>query len=163
MIDGETFSLSRPSHQPYLSTNRQIFRTEDGDHLKFQDDEFMICDYLMPGFSLVDKAWGFFNVDHIHEIEYNSAAFEALMLDPEQKRMILSLAKIHTDSRLSFDDIITSKGKGMVFLLHGEPGVGKTLTAGMPPPDVHCSSLVDRYARKRSRLLQEAIICYWCW
>jgi hypothetical protein len=133
MIDGETFSLSKPSYRSYLSTNRQIFRTEDGDHLKFQDDEFMICDYLMPGFSLVDKAWGFFNVDHIHEIEYNSAAFEALMLDPEQKRMILSLVKIHTDSRLSFDDIITSKGKGMVFLLHGEPGVGKTLTAGMLP------------------------------
>jgi hypothetical protein len=114
-------------------SNKKIFRTGDGDHLNLQDDEFLICEHLIPGFSLVDKAWGFFNVDYIHEIEYNSVAFEALMLDPEQEQMILSLVKIHTDPRLSFDDIITGKGKGMVFLLHGEPGVGKTLTAGMLP------------------------------
>ena len=163
MIDGETFSLLRSSHQPCLSSYRQIFWTEDGDHLKFQDDEFMICNYLIPGFSLVDKAWGFFNVDHIHEVDYDSAAFEILMLDPEQKQMILSLVKIHTDSRLSFDDVIKSKGKGMIFLLHGEPGVGKTLTAGMPPGPRHCSSPVDRYTRKCSRLVQAAIIYPWCW
>jgi hypothetical protein len=44
--------------------------------------------------------------------------------------MIHSLVKIHSEKRLQFDDIIKGKGKGMVFLLHGEPGVGKTLTAG---------------------------------
>lgn len=158
MIDSKTFTLSGPRYQIYLSSSRQKFRTEDGDHLGFQDNEFMICNYLIPGFSLVDKAWGFFNVDHIHEVDYDSTAFEVLMLDPEQKQMILSLVKTHTDSRLSFDDVIKSKGKGMIFLLHGEPGVGKTLTAGMPPGPRHRSSPVDRYARKYSRLVQKAII-----
>jgi DNA polymerase III delta prime subunit len=38
--------------------------------------------------------------------------------------------QVHEDDRLGFDDMIKGKGKGMVFLLHGEPGVGKTLTAG---------------------------------
>lgn len=40
------------------------------------------------------------------------------------------MIKIHKDERLQFDDLIKGKGKGMIFLLHGEPGVGKTLTAG---------------------------------
>jgi len=44
--------------------------------------------------------------------------------------MVHSLVKIHADERLQFDDHIQGKGKGMIFLLHGEPGVGKTLTAG---------------------------------
>jgi len=30
---------------------------------------------------------------------------------------------------VDFDDLIKGKGKGMVFLLHGPPGVGKTFTA----------------------------------
>jgi hypothetical protein len=86
--------------------------------------------HTVPGFSLVNKRWCFFLIDSIEEFEYNTFAFESLLLAPSQKMMIHSLIKIHKDERLHFDDIIKGKGKGMVFLLHGEPGVGKTLTAG---------------------------------
>jgi len=84
----------------------------------------------MPGFSLVDKRWCFFEVALIKDIEYNVNAFKTLMLEKEQKQMILSLVRVHSDERLSFDDVIKGKGRGMIFLLHGVPGVGKTLTAG---------------------------------
>jgi signal recognition particle GTPase len=84
----------------------------------------------MPGYSLVDKRWCFFEVDLIKDIEYNANAFKALMLEEEQKQMILSLVRVHADERISFDDVIKGKGRGMIFLLHGMPGVGKTLTAG---------------------------------
>ncbi len=57
--------------------------------------------------------------------------FQSLLLPQDQKEMIHSLVKIHSDERLSFDDVIKGKGRGMIFLLHGMPGVGKTLTAGM--------------------------------
>ena len=57
-------------------------------------------------------------------------AFKSLLLAAPQKKMIHSMIKIHKDERLQFDDLIKGKGKGMIFLLHGEPGVGKTLTAG---------------------------------
>jgi DNA polymerase III delta prime subunit len=69
-------------------------------------------------------------VDKIKDIEYNSDAFESLLLPAEQKRMIHSLVKVHTDERVRFDDVIKGKGRGMIFLLHGAPGIGKTLTAG---------------------------------
>jgi len=71
-----------------------------------------------------------FDVELIRNVNFNTKAFEALLLPPEQKSMIHSLVKIHANDGASFDDIIKGKGKGMVFLLHGAPGVGKTLTAG---------------------------------
>lgn len=130
MVDAGTFGLAMPSHQPYFSTMQRIIRTEGEDHLRLVDDDYLICHHLMPGFSLVDKKWAFFEVDLIEDVEYNSDAFEKLIFEEEQKQMILSLVKVHTDERLSFDDVIKSKGRGMIFLLHGVPGVGKTLTAG---------------------------------
>lgn len=63
------------------------------------------------------------------EFEYNTRAFESLALPDEQKTMLSSLVRAHT-AELQFDDLVKGKGKGLIFLLHGEPGVGKTLTAG---------------------------------
>ena len=130
MVDAETFGLAKPTHRPYLSSSRRIIWTETEDHLHLTDDDYLICHYLMPGFSLIDKKWCFFQVDLIEDVEYNLNAFETLKLENDQKQMILSLVKVHTDERLSFDDVIKGKGRGMIFLLHGAPGVGKTLTAG---------------------------------
>lgn len=36
---------------------------------------------------------------------------------------------IENHERASFSDLVEGKGKGLVILLHGPPGVGKTLTA----------------------------------
>ena len=66
----------------------------------------------------------------IESVEYNQTVFDSLVLEEEQKQMILSPVKVHVDARISFDDVIKGKGKGMVFLFHGIRGVGKTLTAG---------------------------------
>lgn len=44
--------------------------------------------------------------------------------------MILSLVEAHMQSKeAKVKDIVENKGKGLVLLLHGPPGVGKTLTA----------------------------------
>lgn len=90
----------------------------------------MICDYHVAGFALADKTWCWLEVDKISDVDFNVGAFEKLLLPQEQKDMIHSLVEVHTNNNLSFDDVIKGKGKGMVFLLHGVPGVGKTLTAG---------------------------------
>ncbi len=130
MIDGSAFSSARPTHMPYLSSNKKVFRTANKDHLMMEDDEYIICHNMIPGFALNEKKWGFFDVDLIEDVELNVDAWKSLMIKEHQKRMILSLVQVHEDRRLDFDDVIKGKGKGMVFLLHGEPGVGKTLTAG---------------------------------
>lgn len=104
---------------------------KDGEVPAFSNNELIICDNVIPGFSLSTKRWCFFELDYIQEFKYNTEAFKSLVLAEEQKSMIHSLVRIHADERLQFDDLIEGKGKGMIFLLHGEPGVGKTLTAGV--------------------------------
>lgn len=51
------------------------------------------------------------------------------MLPHEHKELILALTESQVENKEHFDDVIQGKGKGMIMLLSGPPGVGKTLTA----------------------------------
>ena len=51
------------------------------------------------------------------------------MLGDKQKLLISSLVKQHTSQSTGFDDLVAGKGRGLVGLLCGNPGCGKTLTA----------------------------------
>ncbi|CZR60683.1 uncharacterized protein PAC_10579 [Phialocephala subalpina] len=128
IIDSTKFGETRPTHKTHISSDKTI-KSEPGKAPQLSDEELLICGHTITGFSLSNKRWCFFLIDVIEEFEYNTCAFGSLLLAPAQKKMIHSLIKIHKDERLQFDDLIKGKGKGMIFLLHGEPGVGKTLTA----------------------------------
>lgn len=67
-------------------------------------------------------------VEHFHELDWNKKAFDRLVLDPGIKEMIYALVNIQTSAK-KMDDIIRGKGNGLILLLHGSPGTGKTLTA----------------------------------
>lgn len=90
------------------------------------DDQLWRCSPYILGFSFATKQWGRFSVSRINDIEFRNSAFDQLVLAPEKKELIRSLV---VDSSSGFQDIISGKGGGCIFLLHGEPGVGKTLTA----------------------------------
>ena len=159
MIDTKTFELAKPSHAVYLEAQTKIDIKKD-EHLKLSEEDFLICHYKMAGLALSNKRWCFFEIDNIKEIQYNPGAFETLVLPQEQKETILSLVRVHADKRLAFDDIIKGKGKGMIFLLHGVPGVGKTLTAGRPTLFccfINYSSYL--YYRERRGLHSKASLC----
>jgi hypothetical protein len=121
--------VARPTLRILLNNGDRI-KPNANELSRLSDEDFLICHYLAPGFSLGEKRWCLFYVNLIVDVVYNSNAFDCLLLPDAQKQMIHSMVKVHTDPRLSFDDIIAGKGKGMIALLHGEPGVGKTLTAG---------------------------------
>ena len=61
-------------------------------------------------------------------MNWNKKAFERLVLDAKIKEMIYALVDVQTTTK-KMDDIITGKGNGLIILLHGSPGTGKTLTA----------------------------------
>lgn len=73
-----------------------------------------------------------FAVAHISPIEWNPGAFDSLVLPSAQKKIIKALVESHAnrarESKVGFDDVIKGKGRGLVAVLHGRPGVGKTLT-----------------------------------
>ncbi|EHK48579.1 hypothetical protein TRIATDRAFT_262278 [Trichoderma atroviride IMI 206040] len=88
--------------------------------------------YLLPrtilGFNLRRKQWEDLNVDLIKEISWNKDAFKHLVADPETKELVQTLVtnKIAAERGT---DLIQNKGNGLIMLLHGGPGTGKTFTA----------------------------------
>ncbi|TVY75704.1 hypothetical protein LSUE1_G006111, partial [Lachnellula suecica] len=98
------------------------------------DQDYMIYDFQIPGFSLHDKKWCLFSVDFIEPVIFNVQAFETLLLPKKHKDIVHALVKNHGSD--DFDDMIKGKGKGLVFVLYGEPGVGKTFTAESIADDI---------------------------
>jgi ATP-dependent 26S proteasome regulatory subunit len=68
-------------------------------------------------------------VEAMEDIRWNYKAFQKLVIDEDRRQLIYALVKAHKNDEASFDDIIANKGQGLVGLLSGSPGVGKTLTA----------------------------------
>ena len=68
-------------------------------------------------------------MENFQPVKWNKKAFERLVLDSKTKELIYALVDIQASKDKSFDDIISGKGKGLIILLHGSPGTGKTLTA----------------------------------
>ncbi|OCL15053.1 P-loop containing nucleoside triphosphate hydrolase protein [Glonium stellatum] len=90
---------------------------------------------LLPGkirgYGFHDKKWRNLSVEHMGPIQWNKDAFERrLVLKPKKKELIKALITVHiATSSTTTTDIIEGKGKGLIILLHGGPGTGKTLTA----------------------------------
>lgn len=99
----------------------------------------------MRGFCLREQEWEDFNIDGVEDVEFNTTPFDSLVLPDGYKELILAFVESQLKEGDSFEDVINGKGGGLVVLLSGVPGVGKTLTAesGMqtfPRPFSHLSS-----------------------
>jgi SpoVK/Ycf46/Vps4 family AAA+-type ATPase len=79
----------------------------------------------------------YFFVDFVGEIVWNDNAFNTLVLPTDTKEMLMGFVESQVESQNSFDDVIQGKGKGIIMLLSGPPGVGKTLTAESVAESMH--------------------------
>lgn len=82
-------------------------------------------------------------VDNIRPVTWNKTAYDRLVLPPQTKELVKALVTVRTSQRGAKqglglagkrEDIIAGKGNGLIMLLHGGPGTGKSLTAGMCTP-----------------------------
>ncbi|CZR64932.1 uncharacterized protein PAC_14832 [Phialocephala subalpina] len=82
----------------------------------------------IKGCGLQDKKWRDLNIEYIHETAWNVEAFDRLVLKATKKELVKALVTVHVATSAS-TDVIEGKGNGLIMLLHGGPGTGKTLTA----------------------------------
>ncbi|KAF7534383.1 hypothetical protein G7054_g6264 [Neopestalotiopsis clavispora] len=82
----------------------------------------------IAGFNLRQKKWLDLEVDKIQDLQWNKDAFDRLVIDDETKELIQALITNRIVTEMN-TDWISAKGNGLIMLLHGGPGTGKTFTA----------------------------------
>lgn len=99
----------------------------------WEDFQLMLCPPRVLGYVLKDKAWAQFAVNQLSDCapKDDKEVMHNLHLSgkhsgKKKKEMLLSMVRHHDTSVLK--DHVAEKGEGRVFLLYGEPGVGKTST-----------------------------------
>ncbi|KAK1850031.1 AAA family ATPase [Colletotrichum chrysophilum] len=107
------------------------------------ETEILIMTYRVFGFVLRSRKWGKSPFNHLNSQyirrflarDLTIDAFERLELPEGHRELVQSLVTQHFRNRHSSftkdtqTDLIQGKGKGLIMLLHGAPGVGKTTTA----------------------------------
>ncbi|KAL8850890.1 MAG: hypothetical protein Q9221_004203 [Calogaya cf. arnoldii] len=121
----------------FIRANGTLLRTiSNSDELT--EDMMLLLPNRVYGFVLRSRRWYFLNIDNIRPLERQNDGFESLILPPGVARLVESLVKTHDPQNMpSFVsnepehhvDLVRGKGKGLIILLHGAPGVGKTSTA----------------------------------
>ncbi|RMJ07752.1 hypothetical protein BHE90_010290 [Fusarium euwallaceae] len=118
-----------------------------------KDDDLVIMSYRVFGFVLRNRTWASLDLTHLTDIDKcgsdgtdansdekqakreRTTAFDRLVLPPGHKDIVQSLISQHFHDKEAAAgqeeqvDIVRGKGKGLIILLHGAPGVGKTTTA----------------------------------
>lgn len=132
MIDFPTFQKLHSDNKSYVihfsvdtMTQAEMEQEEPPDRAFY---------YLVPlqtkGFNLRTKKWLDLNMDQIGPVVWNEKAFDSLVLDKDKKTKELITALVSKQIASSKStDVIAGKGNGLILLLHGGPGTGKTLTA----------------------------------
>ncbi|EMT66629.1 Fidgetin-like protein 1 [Fusarium odoratissimum] len=92
------------------------------------DDMCLVATPWLKGFDLKTKEWAQFYVDDLTPVVWNDAAFNHLVLPGTEKQLAWEFVENKTLAN-SFDDFIQDKGRGIIILMFGPPGVGKTYTA----------------------------------
>ncbi|KAK0372974.1 hypothetical protein CLIM01_09660 [Colletotrichum limetticola] len=128
MIDFETYKSLHPNNQ-YTNLVNVVLETglpTDGSEPHIP--EIYLFPNLVPGFDLRRKKWVDVEVDQIRDVVWNDQAFNSLVADEDMKMLILALVTNQLDAKRG-TDVIDNKGNGLIMLLHGSPGTGKTFTA----------------------------------
>jgi hypothetical protein len=148
------------SRDAFLATFEN--RPDDGacDGSQFGDAELVLLPRCMPAYILHRRQWALVPVDGLRPVAAQNEGWDDLRLPEMHKKMVLAQIQSHlrekkargaaagSSSRKADVDIVHGKGEGLIILLHGVPGVGKTSTAecvaeslGQPLFPITCGDL----------------------
>lgn len=138
MIDMKTFRELHPEDEKKKKAlysedeKKRASDTLDVDAMVQDSPPYPSFVYLLPskiiGYNMRRKKWVELHADWLSEVVWDKKAFKKLVLKQKTKDLIEALIVNQIAAEKS-TDLISGKGNGLILLLHGGPGTGKTLTA----------------------------------
>jgi AAA+ superfamily predicted ATPase len=135
VVDQDTYWKKKGTDGPQHDDPSEEYGFPDGEE-RLEDEHgkplerALVCCYPKVGvFSLRDKEWASVRVDHLHQVQFREKALKRLVIKEEYKKMMIAMVEAYMLEQPGFSDIVMGKGRGLIILLHGPPGVGKTLAA----------------------------------
>ncbi|KAI4598317.1 hypothetical protein KJ359_003201 [Pestalotiopsis sp. 9143b] len=131
----------------FLSHNTHLSHPQRPEDVEGTEECLMLLGQCVPAFDFRSRKWDWLDVDKLEEIdkthEARRRAWRDLVIEESYSQLLLSLVDNHTSA---YDhkkkrnalghgvpttqvDLIQGKGRGLILLLHGPPGTGKTSTA----------------------------------
>lgn len=87
------------------------------------------------GFNFASKCWGHVLVEDVRPAHFEDTLLTSLVLAEDTKMLVRAF--VAQQGQSSFKDVLAGKRGASVVLLHGPPGVGKTLTAEAMAENFH--------------------------
>ncbi|KAI0860003.1 P-loop containing nucleoside triphosphate hydrolase protein [Xylaria cubensis] len=132
----DDYEVDEKERKDFKSSKRSLLDTQLKVE-KLSDDHKRLLPPKVFGFVLRTRKWATFDIDLLREVKYTEG-WNKLVIDSLTRDTILALVQTH-EKKDSLDpsdedptvsvDLVRGKGEGLIILLHGEPGVGKTSTA----------------------------------
>ncbi|KAF4338471.1 P-loop containing protein [Fusarium beomiforme] len=145
--DGSKASIS-DGHRDYEKVRDPENEKGEDDPDRLTDEEAMLTVSTVNCFSIERKVWRNAEIDHLVDIEWNTQAFDKLVLDDAENRLLVRFVGATKNGQLQyFDDFVFGKGKGLVMLLCGPPGMDPKKLEG------NLKTALDRCARWDAILL----------
>ncbi|KAH6658383.1 hypothetical protein BKA67DRAFT_213078 [Truncatella angustata] len=128
----------------FLSSHFHLTHAKRPEELADMEDYLMLLPHCVPAFDFRQREWYWLDVEKLEEIDKSEDArrrgWEDLVIEDGYSQLLLSLVDNHTSAfehkkaknsttQSSQIDLIKGKGRGLILLLHGPPGTGKTSTA----------------------------------
>ena len=128
MIDPATYKKLHKKDSAHLALRddlgSRVMSARDPPH----DPFLLLLPSTIDGFNMQNKRWEELEVSRISDVTWNKEAFDNLVVEPFTKTLIKALVMQQLEKEKG-TDLIAGKGQGLIVLLHGGPGTGKTFTA----------------------------------
>ena len=129
MIDLKTYCSLHPGSRSFRAELKDELGPETLARDVPPDDQFeLLLPLQIKGYNLRRKKWYDLMADRISYVTWNKEAFQNLVIDRKARDLIQALVSNQLAAEKG-TDLIMGKGNGLILLLHGGPGTGKTLTA----------------------------------
>ncbi|RVD84977.1 uncharacterized protein DFL_003312 [Arthrobotrys flagrans] len=124
--------------EEYIKSNPFLLSILNGLDPEITENEYILLPRRLFVYILRERKFAKIDVSYVKDISVDSNPFGELKLKSGYKELVQSLVdshfkknKIHKESQKlrTNQDLILGKGAGLIILLHGVPGVGKTATA----------------------------------